>query len=223
MGCMSPSKLAQSPIPPTHPDIAEMQAEVVEMQRLKEGSLKTNCTGVWIDDDKILTAAHCVKWAIPETCETVNFFGLQGEMCTPSDKPEGQTVYFKPSAEEAALEATIKKYDDNKDLALVEPKNPLSHHSAKLGAKPEVADRVFSVNHSLGLEYSYMEGYVSAIRIDEEDGVKKTQVIGPMTFGASGGPLYNMRGELIGIANAKYKGEQIIFFIHTDMIKDFLK
>ena len=75
-----------------------------------------------------------------------------------------------------------------------------------------VGERVYAVGNPLGeLEYSISDGIVSALDRDmknTEKGRSTTinmfQITAAINSGNSGGPIYNSRGEVIGIATAKY-------------------
>lgn len=74
-----------------------------------------------------------------------------------------------------------------------------------------VGDVVHAVGNPLGeLEFSMTNGYVSALdrAITTESGgvaINMFQIDAPVNSGNSGGPLYNDRGEVIGVVTAKYK------------------
>jgi len=72
-----------------------------------------------------------------------------------------------------------------------------------------VGDRIFAVGNPLGeLEFSMSQGWVSALDrvISTEDSVALNmfQIDAAVNSGNSGGPVYNERGEVVGIVTAKY-------------------
>lgn len=73
-----------------------------------------------------------------------------------------------------------------------------------------VGDTVYAVGNPLGeLEFSMSTGYVSAldrvIKTDESaDSINMFQIDAAVNSGNSGGPVYNDRGEVIGVVTAKY-------------------
>ncbi len=75
-------------------------------------------------------------------------------------------------------------------------------------------DPVVAIGNPMGLEDTVSNGLVSARRkVDEaEDGFEVLQVSAPIAPGSSGGPLFNDRGEVIGIASAVLQGGQNINF-----------
>ena len=78
---------------------------------------------------------------------------------------------------------------------------------------PEVGQEIVVVGGPLGLENTVSNGIVSAIRNNE------TQITAPISPGSSGGPVANMKGEVIGIVSAQMKfGQNLNFAIPTSLI-----
>ncbi|MCS6900053.1 MAG: trypsin-like peptidase domain-containing protein [Myxococcales bacterium] len=70
--------------------------------------------------------------------------------------------------------------------------------------KVVVGERALSIGNPLGLEHTLTDGLVSARRIYE--GKAWIQMSVPVSPGNSGGPLFNMRGEVIGITTRQVLG-----------------
>ncbi len=64
-----------------------------------------------------------------------------------------------------------------------------------------VGERAISIGNPLGLEHTLTDGLVSARRTYE--GRKWIQMSVPVSPGNSGGPLFNMRGQVIGVTTAQ--------------------
>ena len=117
----------------------------------------------------------------------------------------------------------------NLDLALlkIEGENPgFSFPYVTLGASPNLkqGERVFAIGSPLGLERSVSEGIVSLRNriISDRLHVQTTAEISP---GNSGGPLFNYRGEVVGVNNMKVVAqgaEGLGFSIPLDSLKTFL-
>lgn len=117
----------------------------------------------------------------------------------------------------------------NLDLALlkIERENPrFSFPFVTLGASPNLkqGERVFAIGSPLGLERSVSEGIVSLRNriISDRLHVQTTAEISP---GNSGGPLFNYRGEVVGVNNMKVVAqgaEGLGFSIPVDSLKTFL-
>ena len=71
-----------------------------------------------------------------------------------------------------------------------------------------VGERVYAVGNPEGLEGTFSEGVVSGIR---DDG-RLIQITAPISPGSSGGPVLNVRGEVIGVSAATLKGGQNLNF-----------
>jgi len=65
--------------------------------------------------------------------------------------------------------------------------------------KIEVGDRVIAIGNPKGLELTLTEGIVESVRLDPQNGYRFIQHQAPISPGSSGGPLMNMKGEVIGI------------------------
>src|SRR4029077_2699617 len=107
-----------------------------------------------------------------------------------------------------SLPATLIGKDDKTDLALlkVNSKQPLA--VAKFGDsdKARVGDLVMAIGDPFGLGGTVTTGIVSARNRDINSGPYDDfiQTDAPINRGNSGGPLFNMDGEVIGINSAIY-------------------
>ena len=96
----------------------------------------------------------------------------------------------------------------------------------RLGASPNLkqGERVFAIGSPLGLERSVSEGIVSLRNriISDRLHIQTTAEISP---GNSGGPLFNYKGEVVGVNNMKVVAqgaEGLGFAIPVDSLKTFL-
>jgi len=86
-----------------------------------------------------------------------------------------------------------------------------------------VGDGVFAVGNPLGLERTVSQGIVST-RNRNFEGLIYLQTDAAINPGNSGGPLFNLRGEVIGVVNMKStQGENLGFAIPINYVKDFLR
>jgi hypothetical protein len=69
-----------------------------------------------------------------------------------------------------------------------------------------------AIGNPLSLESTVSNGIVSAIRIVEDEGGKFVQTTAPISPGSSGGPLFNMAGEVVGITTSHLVGGQNLNF-----------
>ncbi len=106
------------------------------------------------------------------------------------------------------LKATLVGRDERVDIALlkVEPKEPL--HAVPLGNSDvmRVGDLVLAIGNPFGLGGTVTAGIVSARSRDIHQGPYDDfiQTDAAINRGNSGGPLFNMAGEVIGINTAIY-------------------
>ncbi len=86
----------------------------------------------------------------------------------------------------------------------------------------QVGEEVVAIGNPLSLESTVSNGIVSAVRTLEEGTF--LQVTAPISPGSSGGPLFNMQGEVVGITTLHAKdGENLNFAIPINDIKSLLK
>lgn len=84
-------------------------------------------------------------------------------------------------------------------------------------------DSVFAIGSPLGLERSVSEGIVST-RNRNMDGIVYIQTTAQINPGNSGGPLFNDRGQVVGVINMKLTfGEGLGFAIPIAYLKHFLR
>jgi serine protease Do len=112
------------------------------------------------------------------------------------------------------------------DLALlrIEDKDAPKFSCVTLGDadKMAVGDTVFAIGSPLGLERTVTEGILST-KTRQFEGALYLQTTAQINPGNSGGPLFNLRGEVIGVTNMKIAfGEGLGFAIPVEAVKFFL-
>ncbi len=110
-----------------------------------------------------------------------------------------------------SMDATLKGYDEGNDVALLKVEGEdLPIVSMGSSDALQVGDQVAAIGNPLGeLTSSLTVGYVSAKdRVVNTDGeaINMIQTDAAINAGNSGGPLFNMNGQVIGIITAKYSG-----------------
>lgn len=114
------------------------------------------------------------------------------------------------------------------DLALLKVALPegLSARPIPLasGEAAQQGQNVFAIGNPLGLERTVSEGILSQTRRNFE-GMIFLQTTAPVNPGNSGGPLLNLRGEVIGVINMKagFFTEGLSFAIPVDTLRFFLQ
>jgi S1-C subfamily serine protease len=115
--------------------------------------------------------------------------------------------------------------DKVRDLAIIKIHG--KHFSAlTLGNsdRVQIGEEVVAIGTPLGLELTVSNGILSGVRTDEKEGGKFLQVTAPISHGSSGGPLFNMAGEVIGITSMYFEGgENLNFAIPVNDAKFLLR
>lgn len=84
-------------------------------------------------------------------------------------------------------------------------------------------DAVFAIGNPLGLDRSVSQGIIST-RARNFEGLTYIQTTAEINPGNSGGPLFNARGEVVGVTNMKLVGgEGLGFAIPVSYVKHFLR
>ncbi len=112
------------------------------------------------------------------------------------------------------------------DLALlkIEDKDAPKFSQVVLGDSDALAqgDRVFAIGSPLGLERTVTEGILST-KTRQLAGELYMQTTTQINPGNSGGPLFNLKGEVVGVTNMKIQfGEGLGFAIPIENVKYFL-
>ena len=147
---------------------------------------------------------------------------------------EGADTLSVAFADGTAAEATVKGFDEEKDLAVVavsiddiDSDTQDSISVAKIGSSDDlkVGEQVIAIGNALGYGQSVTTGIVSAKnrRMDSDnntvtdgstddsstDGVNLIQTDAAINPGNSGGALLNMDGEVVGINSAKLASTEV--------------
>src|SRR5437588_729217 len=144
-------------------------------------------TGFFVRPGEVLTNMHVIKGA-----HRVEIHTLEGK---------GRTY---PVAGALAV-------DDEADLALLKVDLPADRSKPLMmtTSLPDEGEQIFVIGNPLRLEGSVSDGIVSAIR-EVPDLGRIIQITAPVSHGNSGSPLFNMRGEVIGIVTVKVTNGQNI-------------
>lgn len=130
-------------------------------------------------------------------------------------------------ADERELDAKVKGRDERLDLAVLEIEGAKDLPAVTLGSSESlrVGDYVVAIGNPFGLGHTVTTGIVSAKSRaigagPYDDFIQTDASINP---GNSGGPLFNTRGEVIGVNTAiNPAGQGIGFAIPSDALKDVL-
>lgn len=98
--------------------------------------------------------------------------------------------------------------------------------SAPLGDsdKLSVGERVVAIGNPMGLENTVSEGIISAIRSLKGNGDTVIQFTAPISPGSSGGPLFNAKGQVVGVTTLFLKeGQNLNFAVPINRVKPLLQ
>lgn len=150
-----------------------------------------------------------------------------GFIVTNNHVVEGATEIKVTLATQDEFDATLVGRDPKTDLALIKVNSPKPLPTVPFGSSDtlEVGEWVLAIGNPFGLGHTVTSGIVSAKgRIigagPYDDFIQTDASINP---GNSGGPLFNMRGQVIGINTAIISGGQGIgFAIPINLAKEVL-
>ncbi|HSE24896.1 MAG TPA: trypsin-like peptidase domain-containing protein [Pyrinomonadaceae bacterium] len=107
--------------------------------------------------------------------------------------------------------AGVMALDDDGDLAQLRIDMPLERaKKSELAATlPDEGEKIFVIGNPLKLEGSVSDGIVSAVREVPNVG-RIIQITAPISHGNSGSPVFNLRGEVLGVVTIKVTNGQNI-------------
>lgn len=132
-------------------------------------------TGFFVKEDIVVTSYHVVR--------------------------EGHEIFLSVKGNPGRYRVTLIGFDPLADIAVLRVKG-LSGKPVKWSSNiPEVGEEVFSIGHPYGLTFTVTRGIVSYTdrRDTNRPFVKYIQTDASINSGNSGGPLFNMYGEVVGI------------------------
>ncbi|MFG0329154.1 MAG: S1C family serine protease [Phycisphaerales bacterium] len=141
------------------------------------------------------------------------------------------TVWFRQpdgsNRRETIEDVRIVAVNHHLDLALLKAEpledETFTHVPIEPEEDLEVGEEVFAIGNPQGLERSLSHGVVSTTQRNF-DGISYIQMTAEINPGNSGGPLFNQRGEVIGVTNMGYMfSEGLGFAIPARYVRDFIK
>jgi S1-C subfamily serine protease len=101
--------------------------------------------------------------------------------------------------------------DEEGDLALLNVDMPLERSRTTQLARdlPDEGEPIFVIGNPLKLEGSVSDGIVSAVR-EVPNSYRIIQITAPISHGNSGSPVFNLKGEVIGVVTIKVTNGQNI-------------
>jgi S1-C subfamily serine protease len=163
-----------------------------------KGEALTTGSGFFIRPGQVVTNLHVIRGASRTDVKTLDGKGRVYEV------------------------AGLLAIDEEGDLALMRVNMSLERpRSSELAMTlPEEGESVFVIGNPLKLEGSVTDGIVSAVR--EVPGVGKIiQTTAPISHGNSGSPIFNLRGQVVGVVTVKVtNGQNISLAIGADRVRE---
>ncbi len=215
LGACVPQKVATDV--PAHSHVSVVSAlaaqTVALVHRNEEGAVRPYCSGVWVSQTSILTAAHCTS---DETLQ-IEHVGLS-DVFAPGDLRQRSTILTHS--------CSVYALDQAHDLALCRDWTTGEHefaHTSLDGIRAGAFAQ--TMGHSLGLWWSYSNGTIAAVRsMDVGLDMLWIQATAPISPGNSGGGLFDEQGHLIGIASRQLRsGQNLNLFVHAQYIDALLR
>lgn len=195
--------LAQSPAQLTYQQIFKENAPAVVLIRMVDSSKKIISIGsgfVVSPMGVIVTNHHVIK-----------------------AKPDARLEIKMPNGD-VYTDVWIIHEEERRDLAVIWIKTTRLP-TVKLGDSDnvEVGEQVVALGNPKGLELTFTAGIVSHIRLMPEKGYRFIQHQTPISPGSSGGPLFNMKGEVIGINTFAFEGQNLNGAVSINYVKPYLQ
>jgi S1-C subfamily serine protease len=142
---------------------------------------------------------------------------------------ESLTARFVDGRERAVRVIAADPDEDVAILSLIREREHEQFAAVALGRSAELrlGEQVFAIGSPVGFEGTVATGIVSALQRTDVLSNRQLALIqldAAINFGNSGGPLFNLAGELVGITTARSsRGENIGFAIPIDRVRLFLR
>lgn len=118
---------------------------------------------------------------------------------------------------------SIIDFDSTRDIAIIKVKG-WSLPTVKLGNSDsiEIGERIVIIGNPKGLENTVSDGLLSGIR-ETGKGYKLHQLTAPVSAGSSGSPVFNSKGQVIGIATSTIiDGQNLNFSVPINYVRGMI-
>ena len=143
----------------------------------------------------------------------------------PAHGPAGLSVKLFDGSVIERVEVLARDAEDDLALLRVHTERPIKAVDLGDSDATTIGERVVSIGNPLGLEHTMTDGIVSARRM--RHGRPFIQTSAPVSPGNSGGPLFNMRGAVIGITTESLSafglGEGLSFAVPVNVLKRLVR
>lgn len=102
----------------------------------------------------------------------------------------------------------LANYDEKRDVAVIDlPESPSVSLELGDSSAAKAGDSIVVIGNPLGLQNTVSTGVVSFSERLMDDGLNWLQISAPVSPGSSGGPVFNQRGQVIGMVTWGYTSE----------------
>lgn len=116
--------------------------------------------------------------------------------------------------------ATVTYKDAVQDVATLTLESDIGLMAVTFGEAPKRGDDLFMISHPLGITWSLSRGYLARTTITMEDGQIRGLASLLATGGSSGGPVFNQRGEVVGVAVQVFTSGAGVLFVPNSVFKE---
>lgn len=162
-------------------------------------NLQVFCAGV-VTNGVVVTAAHCIE----EDTSVLVAERLSGEQF---DTPNSFEVLYN---------------DPRQDIAVLRPSTFILRDGRPLAPEaPRFGDKTIVVGHPMGLVWTVSTGIVSHPRRVTPSGMVWMQTDSDIIYGNSGGPVFNVYGEVVGIVSfMAYSERHLAGAVHWETVRE---
>lgn len=211
-------------LPPPSVLQRSLRSTVALISQSESGDSYVSCSGVFVRDRIILTAAHCV--APKATVQTPLGRLVVRIDSSPVGEDQDIVVYsdYVRSGWQRKINFEIVAYDSDKDLALLRYDDTAAYDATVArfsSVQHKIGTELFTVGHPAGIPYNVTTGFMSA-RISRDSGVWRLYSSVPVFRGNSGGPIFDMSGQVVGICSQYAGTAHLNRSIYLRSIHEFL-
>lgn len=193
--------------------VKHMNNSTVALVLSEDGDVRPYCTGVWLEDNLIATAHHCVQSVANHIAKSHLPKEIAEQLEIDVDVIGVKIHYIQVNEvmgigeEPSAVHLSKVILDDaDHDVALIKAVGdaiPAHDYAVMADNYPAVGEKIYVVGHVKGLYWTYIEGVVAGYRagLPVDKNGPFIQLSAPVYFGNSGGGVFNSDGEVVGIVS----------------------
>ncbi len=138
-----------------------------------------------------------------------------------SIKNNGSPILVRTYTKAYYVVEDILAFDEERDLAILKlAASELPATKLAVKYQPKQGEQIVVIGSPLGLETTVTDGIISSIRGKSQ----LLQITAAISPGSSGSPVFNTKGEVIGVATFLLKGGQSLnFALPVSLVQDLLK